>query len=132
MYIVGIVVLAGLACYVAFTAVDRVGIGSMVAPARVVSTSYRAAGKTYVTEIVNNRPLVVPHAVPEAYLVDLDIEGTTATAAVDKAVHDGLRPGEQVLATYSRTRLTGRTQVLDVQAAAGRARPTSATEGRRP
>jgi hypothetical protein len=133
MYAVGMVVLVVLAGYFLFTAIDTFGLTSRVAPALVVGTSYRAAGKTYITQIVNNRPVVLPQTVPEVYLVDLEIDGRVVTAAVDKEMHDGLRAGQGVEATVSRTRLTGRVGVLEVRpTAGGAARPNPDRDIRRP
>jgi hypothetical protein len=115
MYLIGAVVLVGVLCYAVFMAIDTFGLESTVTRASVVSTGYRAAGQTYVTEIINNRPYVIPKTVPEAFLADVEIDGAVVTAAVDKAVHDRLRAGDPVTVTIRRTRLTGRTQVVGVE-----------------
>jgi hypothetical protein len=115
MYFVGALVLVGVLGYFLFSAANTMGLQPSVVPARVVQTGYRAAGQTYVTQIVNNRPLVVPQAVPESWYVDVEVDGETATAAIDRALHERLRPGDQVVATIVRTRLTGAMQVIDVQ-----------------
>jgi hypothetical protein len=115
MYAIGIVVLAGLFCYVAFMAIDTVGLESKVVQARVVSTGYRAAGQTYVTQIIDNRPYVMPRTVPEMFLANLDLEGKIVTAAVDRSTHDRLRENDTVDVTFRRTRITGRTEVTAVQ-----------------
>jgi hypothetical protein len=115
MYVIGAVVLVGVACYAVFMLIDTFGLESTPARASVVSTGYRAAGQTYVTEIINNRPYVMPRTVPEAFLADLEMDGTVVTAAVDKAVHDRLRAGDRVTVTIRRTRLTRRTEVVAVE-----------------
>jgi hypothetical protein len=115
MYAIGIVVLIAVAGYVIFMAADTVGIATEETRTKVVSTGYRAAGQTYVTQIINNRPLVTPRTVPEMFLVNVEIAGAVVSAAVERDVHDRLREGDEVRVTFRRTRLTGRTEVIAVE-----------------
>ena len=114
MYAIGGVILAGALLWMGFMAADGLGLGESRSSAVVVGKSYRAAGKTYVTERIGNQNLVVPHATPEAYLLDLDVGGTRAQGQAERVLYDAVRAGDTVSVRYQRRRLTGRTQVVAV------------------
>ena len=114
MYAIGGVILVGALLWMGFMAADGLGLGESRDSAVVVGKSYRAAGKTYVTERIGNQNLVVPHATPEAYLLDLTLRGDSAQAAVERTLFEALQAGDTVSVRYQRRRLTGRTQVVGV------------------
>ena len=114
MYILGAVILVGVLGWMAFQALDGLALPTTTAPARVVGKGYRAAGKTYTTTIVNNRPLVVPHTTPEAWIVDLELADARAPAVVPQETFDRLAVGDSVLVTLARRRLTGGVMIVSV------------------
>jgi hypothetical protein len=115
MWVVGLVIVIGVALYLLFLAADGLGLESQEATATVVGKGYREAGQTYYTQIINNRPQVMPQATPERYLLKLDLAGREVECAVEKGLYDAVQAGDQVRATYQRRRLTGATQVVDVR-----------------
>jgi hypothetical protein len=119
MYILGAVILVAVLGWMLFQAVDGLALPTAVAPARVVGRGYQAAGKTYITQIINNRPLVTSQTRPEAWLVELDVVDSRAQAAVPQEMFDRLNIGDQVIVSFSRRRLTGTVMIVDVRAPAG-------------
>ena len=114
MYIVGAVVLVCVGLYVVFMAVDGWGLTDRKATARVLAKGYKEAGKTYITQIVANRPVVLPQARPEMYLLKLDLGGKETESAVEKALYDAVNPGDQVQVVYQKRRILGSLQVVKV------------------
>ena len=115
VYALGIVVLLLGAAYWLFTALDGAGLARQTETGTVVGKRYRAAGTTYVTEVINGRAHPMPHATPEAYLVEVALPVGRAEGATGRAVYAGLRAGDRVRVTYARRRVTGAIAVLDVQ-----------------
>lgn len=115
MIVFGAAVVAGAVLWVLFTALDTFGLEDRRSAARVVAKGFRAAGKTYVTQIVGNRPVVLPQATPEMYLLTLALPGGEVECAVDKALHDGVRPGDEVRVTYRKRRIRGTLMVVRVE-----------------
>jgi hypothetical protein len=119
MFILGAVILAGVLGWMLFQAVDGLGLETSVAPAQVMAKGYRDAGKTYVTQIINNRPLVIPQTTPEAWFFELDLAGTRTEAVVSRDTFDHVQAGDQVFVSFARRRLTGGLTVVDVRPPAG-------------
>jgi prolipoprotein diacylglyceryltransferase len=114
MPFIGGVILFVVAVYYVFLGIDTWGLTDQKASAVVVGKGYRAAGTTYVTEIINKRSYVAPQATPEAYLLELEIEGQKVEALVPQEVFEAVSTSQTVEATYQRRRLTGTLQVTDV------------------
>lgn len=112
--VLGGLVLAGVVLYYAFMAVDGLGLADQQAQGTVLGKEHRPPGRTYSTQIVGNRTLVVPQTTADAYVLRLDIRGREAGALVDKDTYDAVAPNSQVTVTYQRRRLTGAIQVVAV------------------
>jgi hypothetical protein len=110
----GGIVLAGVLVYYAFMAVDGMGLTDQQGTGTVLSKEHRAPGRSYSTQIVGNRTLVVPQTTSDAYVLRLDILGLQAGALVDKQIYDNVLPNSQVIVTFQRRRLTGAIQVMTV------------------
>lgn len=110
----GGIVLAGVLLYYAFMAIDGMGLTDQQASGTVLGKEHRPPGRSYSTQIVGNRTLVVPQTTSDAYVLRLDIRGREAAALVDKDTYDALAPNSQVTVTYQRRRLTGAIQVVAV------------------
>ena len=119
MFVLGGVILVSVIGWMLFQAADGLALEPEPAPARVVSKGYRAAGRSYVTQVINNRPVVVPHVTPEAWLLGLELAGEQVDAATSQDVYDRVTPGDQVLVSYVRRRLTGTLVVVEVRPPAG-------------
>ena len=114
MYILGVVILVGVAGYYAFVAANTMGLEEQQGTATVVGKEYRPAGTTYTTQVIDGRTHQVPHAVPEAYLLTLDIAGHTGQGIVEKALYDAVREGDAVQVRYTQYRFTGTTEIINV------------------
>jgi hypothetical protein len=114
MTLFGLAVLAALVAYYGFLAVDGLGLATRSAAATVTAKGYRAAGETYYTVVIGNRPLVRPRATPEVYLLRLDIQGQEAEGAVAQDLHAAVAEGDSVQVEYQRKRLSGNLRVLTV------------------
>jgi hypothetical protein len=114
MHIAGIVILTGVGLYFLFMAVDGLGLKVLSAPATVVGREYREAGKTYTTQVINNRPHVLPRARPAIYILQLDVGARQAAGAVPKRLFAVIQAGDRVQVTYQQRRITGLLQVLEV------------------
>ena len=110
----GGLVLAGVVLYYAFMAVDGLGLDDQQAQGTVLGKEHRAPGRTYSTQIVGNRTLVVPQTTADAYVLRLDIRGRETAALVDKDTYDAVTLSARVTVTFQRRRLTGAIQVVAV------------------
>jgi hypothetical protein len=119
MFILGAVILVGVLGWMLFQAVDGLGLETNVAPAQVVAKGYREAGRTYVTQIINNRPLVVPQTTPEAWFFELDLSGARTEAVVTRETFERVQAGDQVIVSFARRRLTGGLTVVNVRPPGG-------------
>jgi hypothetical protein len=116
MTLFGLAVLAALAVYFAFMAVNGLWLGHSTGTARVVEKRDLPGGQTYYTRIVNERPVVLWTDTPEAYLLRLDLAGEEVACVVAPSTFKAVRPGSEVRVVYQRRRLTGSIAVLDVRA----------------
>ncbi len=114
MYIFGAIILVCVGIYFLFMAVDGLGLSDQRGTAKVIAKGYRQAGKTYITQIVANRPVVLPQVTPEMYILQLDIGGSRTEAAVDKDLYEAINPEDQVQVIYQKRRILGKIQVLKV------------------
>jgi hypothetical protein len=110
----GGLVLAGVVLYYAFMAVDGLGLADQQAQGTVLGKEHRPPGRSYSTQIVGNRTLVVPQTTSDAYVLRLDIRGRETAALVDKDTYDAATPSAQVTVTFQRRRLTGAIQVIAI------------------
>jgi hypothetical protein len=114
MYIFGAIILVCVAIYFLFMAIDSLGLKEEKATAKVISKGYKQAGKTYITQIVANRPVVLPQVKPEMYILQVEIEGKKTECAVDKSLYEAINPEDQVQVVYQKRRILGKSQVLKV------------------
>jgi hypothetical protein len=109
------IVLAALALYFGFMAIDGFGLPEQSSLSAVLGKHFREAHQNYASQPVGNTHLVRSSTVPEMYILELDIAGTPAMAAVEKGVYDAVRNGDKLQVTYQRRRLTGTLQVTSVR-----------------
>ncbi len=114
MYVVGIVILIGVGLYYLFMAVDGMGLQERTGSAVVVGKAHREPGRTYTTQVINNRTYAVPHDTPEMFVLTLDLLGRPTEYASHRSLYDALSAGDTIRVTYQRRRLTGALQVVDV------------------
>jgi hypothetical protein len=112
---IGGVIVALCVAYWLFAIVDRVGLANERAAAVVLSKEHRGPGRTYLTQIVNNRPVVLPQETGELFALVLDVDGTTAEGSVDKSLFEAVEVNQKVDVVYQRRRLTGGLQIVSVR-----------------
>ena len=114
MYVLGGVILVAVALWFAFQAADGTGLETRRGSAVVVGKSYRPAGTTYTTTIINKQTRTVPHATPEVYVLDLDLDGARTQGATDRALYEAVSAGDRVNVAYRKRRLTSGLEVVSV------------------
>jgi hypothetical protein len=119
----GIVILAAVGLYYGYMAIDGFGLAEQKTSAVVLNLEYVEAGSTYVTQIVNNRPLVMEQAKPEVFLVRLNLDGKEVAGAVTQEVFESLAPGETVEVVYQQRRVSGVFHVVEVRKLSTSSRP---------
>jgi hypothetical protein len=112
---IGGVIVASFAAYWLFAVIDRVGLADERAAAIVLAKEHRVPGRTYLTQIVNNRPVVLPQQTGEVFALALDVGGTRAEGSVDKSLFDVVEVNQKVDVVYQRRRLTGGLQIVSVR-----------------
>lgn len=114
MYIFGAIAIVCFALYFLFMAIDGLGLKETQATAKVIAKGYKQAGKTYVTQIVANRPVVLPQATPEMYLLQLNIGGKKTECAVEKSIYENINAEDLIQVIFQKRRILGKVQVLRV------------------
>lgn len=115
MYTVGLIAMAAVALYAGFMGVDGAGLQEETAMATVVEKSYREAGQTYQTIVIDGRSHVRPQARPETFLLRLELEGREVETPVEFGLFERVEAGDSVRATFLRRRITGLLQVTNVE-----------------
>jgi hypothetical protein len=114
MYTAGLIILIIVGLYFLFLAVDGLDLETRNDAGTVIGREHREAARGHRMEIINNRPLVVPHTTGPKYVLILDIGGQPAEATVFGSLFDAVQPGDRLQVTFQKRRLTGRVQILDV------------------
>jgi hypothetical protein len=114
MWIVGLVIVIGVAIYFVFLAADGLALSSQTTTAQVVGKGFKEAGRSYYTEFINGRPVAAPRVTPEQYLLKMILEGREIECPVPLPLHNTANAGDQVKVTYQRRRITGALRVLNV------------------
>jgi hypothetical protein len=101
--------------YYAYGAVDRIGLETQDAQARVTTKTYTPGSTTYNTNVVAGRAWTQSSKNPDWYAVSLEIEGGIATVGlVTKEMYESLSAGDRVRVKYQRTRFSNQVLVTDV------------------
>lgn len=108
------IVLAAVAAYYALTAVERTGVHARSVRGTVVNKRHVPSHRTYVTEVINGRSMVVPRDVADAYVVDLALPGGAASGVVTQELYDRLAAGDSVTVDVRQRRLSRALDVLQV------------------
>jgi hypothetical protein len=114
MWIVGLVIVIGVAIYFVFLAADGLALTNQTASATVVGKGFREAGRSYYTEFINGRPVAAPRVTPEQYLLKFVLEGRDVECPVSLVMHNTAKAGDHVNVTYQRRRLTGAFRIVNV------------------
>jgi type IV secretory pathway TrbF-like protein len=114
VYIFPAILLGAVLLYYLYGAVDRVGLETHDAEARVIGKQVGPGSTTYHTTVVDGRTWSQAQTNPDAYIVTLDVEGDTTGSAVSRQLYESLDTGERVRVQFRRTRLSKRVLVTDV------------------
>jgi len=114
MYILGIVIIAGVALFALFTAADRAFLDRYSLDATVEKKEYVPPGVTTSTQLVGGRTQAVPVATDERYVLHLVNGKTRVAACVNKARYTATSEGDTVNITCRRRRISGKVDIVSV------------------
>jgi hypothetical protein len=112
--IVPAILLAAVGLYFLYGAVDRLGLPIQSAPAIVTAKQVSPGTTTSWTNIAGGRAWVQSALNPDNFAISLDIGNEPSVALVSKPVFDALRPGDRVTVGYTRSRLGGALEVVQI------------------
>ena len=114
MRVLVVVVLVAVVAYTALMMVERTGAATLSVRGSVVDKRHVAAHRTYVTEIINGRSVVVPREVADAYVIELSVPGGRTTGVIPQELYDRLATGDSVTVEIRRRRISRAIDVLQV------------------
>jgi hypothetical protein len=114
MYIFGAIIVICVVGWYSFNAIDNLALPNQTGTARIVAKEHRDARQTYTTDIIGGQARTVPRAIPEMYILKLDVDGHEVPSVVDKSFYSAVNPQDEVQVSYQRRRLTGRLQIVNV------------------
>lgn len=113
-YVFPALAIALVALYFAYGALDRAGLETREAEARVTQKTVTTGTTTYNTNIVGGRALTQASETPGGYFVGLDLDGEATGAFVAEELYRTLSLGDVVRVRYQRTRFSNAVLVTDV------------------
>jgi len=113
-YVFPALVLVSVVGYYLYGALDRYGLDTRSAQARVTGKQFTPGSTTYNTNIAGGRAWTQSTENPDAYVVTLDLEGHPASAYVSKELFKVLQSGDAVEVQVRLTRFSRKLQVVDV------------------
>ncbi|MBN1758542.1 MAG: hypothetical protein JW863_09505 [Chitinispirillaceae bacterium] len=114
MYILGIVIIVGVALAALFNGIDRLALGSYTVDAVIENKEYVPPGMTTSTQMIAGTARSVPVAKDEQYILYINDQGTTVRACVNKQRYNGFSVGDNVNITCRKRRITGKVDILSV------------------
>jgi hypothetical protein len=114
----GLMLLGGALWY-GYQFVDGSFLTEKEATAKVVGKEHVPFAEKYQMMNVGGVNRTVKIAVPETWLLVVDVEGDQAKAGVDHDVFLEMKPGTEVKVRYKKRRVTGNTQVTQYLGPAG-------------
>jgi hypothetical protein len=115
VYIFPAVALAAVALYYLYGAVDRLGLETQQAEARVTGKQFASGSTTYNTRIAGGRAWSQATENPDAYIVALEVEGEATGGAVDSQMYESLSEGDRVQVQFQRTRFSRQILITNVR-----------------
>ena len=110
--------LAG-ALYYTYRLADGVGLSEKEATGKVVGKEHVPFSEKYQMQNVGGVNRTVKIAVPETWLLTVDLGGTQAQASVPQEDFQSLMPGAEVRVKYKKRRVSGVLQVTEYLGRAG-------------
>lgn len=115
MVIFGAIVVLSVALYFIFFIANTFGLEDKQAVATVLKKEYKAAGQTYVTQVIGGRTQTLPQITPEMHILIVSIGEKQAEVVVEKSVYNGIYIGAKISVTYQERRITGHLQILGIK-----------------
>lgn len=115
VYVFPAVAFAAALLYYLYGAVDRLGLETRDAEARVTAKQVTPGSTTYNTRIAGGRAWTQATENPGLRIVLLEVAGEATGAAVDSQTYEALSEGDPVRVKYQRTRFSREILVTDVQ-----------------
>jgi hypothetical protein len=115
VYVFPAVAFTAALLYYLYGAVDRLGLETHQAEARVTAKQVVPGTTTYNTRIAGGRAWTQATENPELRVIVLEVAGEPTGGAVDLATYDALKEGDLVRVSYQRTRLSNQLVVTDVR-----------------
>ena len=106
----GLMLLAAAIWY-GYTALDGAFLHERVGRGKVIGKEYVPFSEQYRMQNVGGINRAVKIAVPETWLLIVDLNGVRTKAGVEKSEFETRRPGEDVLVKYTKRRLSGTLRV---------------------
>lgn len=103
--------LAGGIIYYGYRILDGAFLSESETVGKVVSKEHVPFSEKYQMTNIGGVNRTVKIAVPETWLLDLDLAGTSAQAAVDYGEFKSILPGTEVKVRYRQRRISGNLQV---------------------
>jgi hypothetical protein len=113
-YILPALILLGVIGYYVYGALDRYGLDTRSAQARVTGKQFTPGSTTYNTNIAAGRAWTQSTQNPDAYVVTLEVEGQPGSAYVTAELFATLQAGDALAVEVSRTRFSRQLQVVVV------------------
>ena len=115
VYVFPAIAFAAVGLYYLYGAVDRLGLETRKAEARVTRKQVAHGSTTYNTTIAGGRAWTQATDNPDAYILEFVVDGEPTGGAVDPQIYETVKEGDPVRVEFQRTRLTGRLVVTDVR-----------------
>jgi hypothetical protein len=115
VYVFPAVAFAAVGLYYLYGAVDRLGLETRKAEARVTGKQVAHGSTTYNTRIAGGRAWTQATDNPDAYILEFVVDGEPTGGAVDPQMYEVVKEGDPVRVEFQRTRLTKRLVVTDVR-----------------
>ena len=107
-------ILCWVLIYFLYYAIDKVGLETQTATAVISEKTYTPGSTSFINRIAGGRSWIQAQKQPDFYAVSLTVENEPTVALVTKEKFARLERNDLVEVAYSRTRISGKIQVVDV------------------
>ncbi len=113
-YLIPAVILCWVLIYYLYGVIDKVGLETRTANAIVTSKTHTPGSTNFINRIAGGRSWTQAQKQLDFYAISLTIDGEPTVALVTEEKFVQLKKGDRVRATISKTRISGKLQVVDV------------------
>ncbi len=115
VYVFPAIAFTAVLLYYLYGAVDRLGLETRQAEARVTGRQFAHGSTTYNTTIAAGRAWTQAHENSDAYIVMFEVDGEATGGVVDSGLYESLKEGDEVHVRFQRTRFSKQLLVTDVR-----------------